>query len=120
MARSKVLVALALTVVLGGCITSTRSRESETGARVELTKANFRVLKASAEGRSTGFYLFEFIPIMRPSVRRAMRELRGDYEVAGEATALINVAEDRWTWHFLLFSIPRLAISADIIEFTGD
>ncbi len=36
----------------------------------------------------------------------------------GRAVALTNLSEDSYTVHFLLFAIPRLRVSADVIEFT--
>jgi len=40
--------------------------------------------------------------------------------VNGKSVALINVTEDRSTTWLLLFSIPKLVITGDVVEFTQE
>ena len=104
-------------VFLTGCI-SVGEQPFDTGARADLSKANYRVVKASARGTDSGFRLFCFIPLSSPSYADAMEDLHDKYDMEGKATALVNVTHDKSEAFFLLFSVPRIKISADIIEFT--
>ena len=49
-----------------------------------------------------------------------MSDLRSKTHTSGRSTALANVTEDRSMMFFLLFSLPRLTITADVIEFLDE
>jgi len=87
----------------------------------ELNQDNFRVLKHHASAQQAGFKLLGIIPIMTPSRARAeaaiFRSLDEDLE--GRPVALANKVEERVGIYLILFSIPILTTTADIIEFTG-
>ena len=38
----------------------------------------------------------------------------------GKSTALANVAQDKSTVYLILFSIPKITVTADIIEFIDE
>jgi len=85
---------------------------------VDLRKSNFRIIKSNAIGKSSGFILFWFIPIVQPTYTGAMSDLYEKAGVAeGRAQALVNVTQENSKLSLLLFSIPRLTVRADIIEF---
>lgn len=111
-------VCLVLIVGSSGCTSSGKySATSET--RVDLTKANYRVVKANAVGSSSGFKLFMVIPIVPTRYTTAMGRLQEQAGVTeGTAQAVVNVAQEQSSLYLLLFSIPKLTIRADIIEFT--
>jgi hypothetical protein len=81
------------------------------------------MIKAGAEGRSYGFrLLLGIIPITAPNTATARADLYRTVgeSVTGKSVALINVTEDRSTTWLLLFSIPKLVITGDVVEFTGE
>lgn len=86
-----------------------------------LSKGNYEVVKPGAEGTSSGFKLLG-IPIVRPSHADARSDLYEDVEepLTGRAIALTNQREEPSTLNFLLFQIPRIKVSADVIEFKED
>lgn len=88
------------------------------GTTTDLTKNNFRVLRANAVGKDSGFYLFGIIPFYSPTYSDAMRDLYKGVRVEGKATALANVSQDKSYLYLVLFSIPKITVTADIIEFT--
>lgn len=115
------LAAGVLAGVLGGCSASSGFMIQSTGTAVSLREDNYTVLRAGARGRSSGLRLLGFIPLWSPTYADAKADL---YDSAGEplegrSIALANATQDRSTSYFILFSIPTITLSADIIEFTG-
>jgi hypothetical protein len=81
------------------------------------------MLKAGAEGRSYGFrFLLGIIPITAPSTAAARDDLYQNLgePVNGRSVALINVVEDRSTTWLLLFSVPKIVLTGDVVEFAQD
>lgn len=112
------VVCLFAMVVSVGCA-STGAFPHSTGTQVGLDKKNYRLVKANAIGQSSGFSLLGIIPIVPPTYTAAMSSL---YETSGMETgaaqALVNVTQERSSLYLVLFSVPRLTVRADIIEFT--
>jgi hypothetical protein len=114
-------IALCFMVTTGGCAPSRGKITGSTGTGVKLTGDNYRVIKAGARGEDSGFALFGIIPFASPSYADAKAEL---YDSVGEplkgrAVALANQTEDRSTIYLILFSLPKITLTADVIEFTG-
>jgi len=89
--------------------------------KVDLSGSNYRVVKSNVVGTSSGFsLLLGIIPVSDPSYIEALSDL---YEKAGnpqgKAYALANVSQEESTTQLILFSLPRITIRADIIEFTA-
>lgn len=104
----------------GGCETGGgRIKGQSTDIGVSLTKKNYRLIKAGACGESTGFRLFGVIPFASPSYADAKRRLYDsvDIQLEGKAIALVNQTEDHSLLYLILFSIPKLTLTADIIEY---
>jgi hypothetical protein len=107
-----------LFLFLMGCATATGTFPHGTGTQVDLSKANYRVIKANAIGESTGFNLLGIIPIAPPRYTTAMTDLYSKVGISeGKSHALVNVIQERSNLYLILFSIPKLTIRADIIEF---
>jgi len=116
---SVVVFFLATTAMFYACAPSIGRFNQATGTGVNLEQNNYRVIKASATGVSSGFRLLGIIPFKAPSYAEAKKNL---YASAGEsldgrAIALANQTEDRSSLYVILFSLPKLTISADIVEF---
>jgi hypothetical protein len=106
-----------------GCSSTVENDAPSTQTQVNLNHANYKVLKAGAEGRSYGFrFLLGIIPITAPSTAEAREDLYHNVNqpVNGKSIALINVTEDRSTTWLILFSIPKIVVTGDVVEFNDD
>ena len=115
--------ALLLSLATGCSSTRVENNASSTQTHIDLNHANYKMIKAGAEGRSYGFrLLLGIIPITAPNTATARADLYRNVgeSVTGKSVALINVTEDRSTTWLLLFSIPKLVITGDVVEFTGE
>jgi hypothetical protein len=89
-----------------------------TGTQVELTRKNYRIVKSNALGRSSGFSFLGVIPILPPRQTNAMSDLYSRAGLSeGKAQALVNVIQEKSTLYLILFSVPRLTVRADVVEF---
>jgi hypothetical protein len=115
MAASAMLLCLAT-----GC-SSVGEMSGQTGTNVQLTRNNYKVIKAGAKGESYGFSLLGIIPFTSPNYADAKEALYKsvDMPLTGKAVALSNQTEDRSNLYLILFSIPKVTITADVIEFTS-
>jgi len=122
MVQGKCFVALVLVALVVGCSTGGSKYIAEHATSVDLRNANYRVIKSSAVGTDRGFKLLGFISLSSPSYVDAMNDLRGQTPMEGRATAVANVVQEESSIWLLLFSIPKVTITGDIIEFiqTGD
>lgn len=119
LANGTTWLAVLLMLALTGCAGHHRTANA-TATGVQLSHANYRLIKAGAQGSSSGFRLLELIPVTAPSVADAKSALYDSIgaSLEGRAVALTNLSEDSYTVHFLLFAVPRVRVSADVIEFT--
>ena len=115
-----VIIALgALTGLLSGCASQGEFKHSS-DTQVSLTGNNYKVIKPGAKGESAGFRLLGIIPFASPNYADAKADL---YKSVGEPligrpVALANETEDRSSLYLILFSIPKVTITADVVEFT--
>ncbi|HKW28487.1 MAG TPA: DUF6567 family protein [Verrucomicrobiae bacterium] len=103
-----------------GCSSTGSFNGQTTGTDVSLNQKNYRVIKPGAIGKSYGFRLLGIIPFANPTYATAKAHL---YKSTGEpltgrAIALANQTEDRSSIYLILFSIPKVTVTADVIEFT--
>ena len=117
------MLSVALMLSAGCSSTRVENNASSTETQIDLNHANYKMIKAGAEGRSYGFRLFlGIIPITAPNTAAARADLYSSVgeSVNGKSVALINVTEDRSTTWLLLFSVPKLVITGDVVEFEND
>jgi hypothetical protein len=120
---TKHLFSLAVLLATAGSLLGCSSNgvmPQSTATAVSLKENNYKVIKAGARGHSTGFYLFGLIPIVSPNYADAKSSLYtavGE-QLEGRSIALANQTQDHSTIYLILFSIPRLVVTADIVEFT--
>jgi hypothetical protein len=112
--------ALLLLLLGAGCASShVEMRGQSTTTSVALNGKNYRLIKPGALGTSYGFRLLGILPFASPHYAVARSKLYGSVEqpLSGRAVALTNELEDRSALYLILFSVPKLTITADVIEF---
>jgi hypothetical protein len=88
---------------------------------VELSRANYRIVKADAIGESKGFRLLGLFTFRSPEYAEAIGRLYRQAGVAGgKAQALVNVVYDQTSTNFILFSLPKITVRGDLIQFRED
>ena len=111
--------ALAIVLLLSVGCASRGAFPHSSNTQIDLGQRNFRVVKTNAVGRSYGFSLLGLLPIWSPTYTTAMERLYRDAGVReGEAQVVINVAQEQSSLYLILFSVPRLTLRADMVEFT--
>jgi hypothetical protein len=107
--------------ILTGCSSQGLMKGGQTETSVSLTGKNYKLIKGGATGTDYGFW-FLFIPIVSPNHADAKASLYKSVgePLTGKAIALANQTEDRSLFTLILFSIPRITITADVIEFTDN
>lgn len=116
-------VAAAAMLMTSGCANTRVEGPASTQTDVSLTHGNYKMVKAGAEGRSYGFrFLLGIIPITAPSTADARADLYHSVgqDLNGRPVALVNVVEDHSTTWLVLFSIPKIVITGDVVEFAED
>lgn len=124
---SKLLAAassVAILLLAAGCASSrVENTTPSTQTQVNLNQANYKVIKAGAVGHSYGFrFLLGIIPISAPSTADARADLYRNVgqPVNGKSIALVNTMEDRSTTWLILFSIPKIVVTGDVVEFLDE
>ncbi len=120
--KNKALACLILSFsILGGC-SGTGDFQQSTDTSVSLERNNYKLIKAGAVGRSSGFKLLGIIPIVSPSYANAKKDLyqSAGQSLEGRSIALANQTKDKSSLYLVLFSIPTITFSADIVEFKDE
>jgi hypothetical protein len=93
--------------------------EIHSGTEIRLQEANFIVIKTNVVGQSKGFALLGLLTIVPAKFTTASSRLYTHAEMQpGRSQTLANTVLEKDSAYFILFSIPRTAIRADVIEFT--
>ena len=118
----KFLALLLLVAVIWGCGGNAGVMREQTNTDVHLTTNNYTMVKAGAKGESTGFYLLGFIPIIMENYADAKADLyqNTNEKLEGRSIALANQTQDRSLRYFILFSMPKITITGDIVEFKNN
>ena len=88
---------------------------------LRLQQKNFQIVKANVIGQAKGFSLFGLITIVPARFTKAMSRLNAQAELnPGSSRTLANLVLEKDSSYFILFSIPRTSIRADVIEFIPD
>ena len=118
-------------VLLGGCAalpflpassallpTGAANADFHSGTAVRLEQANFATVKTNVTGQTKGFALLGLITIVPARFSTAMDRLYAHAEVRpGVAQTLANVVVERSSTYLILYSVPRVSIRADVVEF---
>jgi hypothetical protein len=85
---------------------------------VRLQGKNFIVIKTNVMGQSSGFSLLGILTIVPAKFTKAMSRLYAQAEMQpGRPQTLVNLIMEKDATYYILFSFPRTAIRADVIEF---
>jgi hypothetical protein len=102
-----------------GCVASKGEFRQTTGTQVALDSNNYKVVKAGVRGESTGFKILGIISLAAPSyadAKAALYQNTGE-NLTGRSIALANQTEDSSGINLLIFQIPKVTITADVVEF---
>jgi hypothetical protein len=92
--------------------------EIHTGTQVTLSGANFMVVKTNVVGQSKGFALLGIVTIVPARFQTAMNRLYADAQMQpGKPQTMGNVVMEKSSTFLILFSIPRVSVRADVLEF---
>ncbi|MGR9088668.1 MAG: DUF6567 family protein [Gammaproteobacteria bacterium] len=104
--------------LLSGLVPASGGTQLLTGTEVKLSRQNYKIVKANAIGSSTGFSFLGLITMKPPRYDDAMTKLYQSGGVTeGKAQALVNVVHEFSSAYFILFSLPKITVRADVIEF---
>ncbi|MGR8981081.1 MAG: DUF6567 family protein [Gammaproteobacteria bacterium] len=104
---------------LSGLLPAPGGTQILTMTEVRLSKQNYKIVKANAMGSSEGFSLLGLIPLKSPGYDEAITRLYQSAPVSeGKAQALANVVYELSSSYFILFSLTKVTVRADVIEFT--
>jgi hypothetical protein len=85
---------------------------------VRLQEKNFIVIRTNVMGESSGFSLLGVLTIVPAKFTTAMSRLYVQAEMQpGRPQSLVNLVMEKDATYYILFSLPRTAIRADVIEF---
>ena len=131
MARLGLIALLGLAALASGCAAGSAfsaasvigspnasSLEIHNNTEVRLQEKNFIVIKTNVVGQSKGFSLLGILTIVPAEFTKAMNRLYVQAEMQpGRPQTLVNLIMEKDSTYFILFSLPRTAIRADVIEF---
>jgi len=113
------VIIISLLLFVTGCISSgALPVGSET--KTDLSKNNYRIIKANARGTDKGFWLLGIIPFASPNYANAMKDLHKQIDIEGKSASLANITKDKSTLYLILFSVPKIIVTADVIEFIDE
>jgi hypothetical protein len=99
-------------------LTGGASSEFHSGTAVRLDEANFMTVKTNVTGQAKGFALLGIFTLSPARFGTAMDRLYGTADVrVGRPQTLANVVAERSSSYYVLFSIPRVEVRADVVEF---
>ncbi|MGA1191515.1 MAG: DUF6567 family protein [Bdellovibrionota bacterium] len=112
---------LPVAVIMAGCSSSLGGKMPQsTATSVLLKEKNYKTIKMGAKGTSIGFRLLGILPITSPNYAEAKADLYenlGTADLEGRPIALANQTEDTSSLYLILFSIPKIVVTADVVEF---
>jgi hypothetical protein len=106
---------------LSGLIPGASGTHILTTTTVNLSRKNFKIVKANAFGSSAGFSFLGLFSLKSPSYEEALTQLYRSADVSvGKPQALVNVMNEQTSTYFILFALPKITVRADVIEFIDE
>lgn len=110
-------------VLFTGCASSnTEITAPSTQTAVNLSQNNFRIIKAGAVGTSHGFRLLGIIPFAGANETQARANLYNNIGISleGKSATLANTTYSKSTIYLILFSVPKVTVEADVVEYLNN
>jgi hypothetical protein len=106
---------------LSGLVPPLGSTPLLTTTTVNLSRQNYKIVKANAIGSSAGFSFLGLFTFISPRYDEAMTRLYRNAAVTeGKPQAIVNVVYENSSSYFILFALPKITVRADVIEFTDN
>jgi hypothetical protein len=106
---------------LSGLIPGASGTHILTTTTVNLSRKNFKIVKANVFGSSVGFSFLGLFSLKSPSYEEALTQLYRSADVSvGKSQILVNVMHEQTSTYFILFALPKISVRADVIEFIDD
>jgi hypothetical protein len=107
-----------LSSAIGGGGAPASNLEVRSSTEVRLQQGNFVVIRTNVVGASKGFKLLGFITFHPATLNTAMNRLYAQAQAQhGRPQTLTHLIVERSGIYVILFSIPRVTVRADLIEF---
>jgi hypothetical protein len=104
------------TLVGGAAPASSLQIQTQTSVRLET--GNFVTVRTNLVGESKGFKLLGLFTFYPATFNKAMNRLYGEAQAEeGHSQTLANMVVEHSGIYVILFSIPRVTVRADLIEF---
>ena len=85
---------------------------------VSLTQDDYVIVKTNVAAQCKGFSLLGFIPIVPAELSKTMDRLYARAELQpGQPQAFANLMVEHTGSYYLLFSIPKTSVHADVVQF---
>lgn len=121
---------LMLAMLLGGCaaapllptatsmLNGPANSDFHSGTAIHLERANFVTVKTNVVGQARGWSLFGVLTMSPARLGTAIDRLYTKAEMqAGRPQTLANVIVERSSSFYILFSVPRVTVRGDVVEF---
>ena len=106
---------------LSGLIPAPSGTHMLTITTVNLSRKNFKIVKANAFGSSVGFSFLGLFTLKSPGYEDAITQLYRSAGVSeGKSQTLVNVMHEQTSTYFILFALPKITVRADVVEFIDD
>ena len=107
---------LPIAALMGTPNASALEIHSQTDIRLEAP--DFTMIQPNVVGESEGFSLLGILTIVPPKFTEAMNRLMTQAKMQpGRPQTLANLVMEKNSSYFILYSLPRISIRADVIEF---
>lgn len=107
---------LPIAALMGSPNASALEIHSQTDIRLEAP--DFTMIQPNVVGESEGFSLLGILTIVPPKFTEAMNRLMTQAKMQpGRPQTLANLVMEKNSSYFILYSLPRISIRADVIEF---
>src|SRR5271170_7198265 len=124
----KLIAGLGLVALLSGCagvatsallnLPGSPSLDLRNQTNVKLSEGNFFLVKTNVFGQSRGFALLGLITIVPPEFNTAFSRLYSQAGMeSGKPQTLANVVVEKSGSYWILFSLPKYTVRADVVEF---
>lgn len=107
---------LPIAALMGSPNASALEIHSQTDIRLEAP--DFTMIQPNVVGESEGFSLLGILTMVPPKFTEAMNRLMTQAKMQpGRPQTLANLVMEKNSSYFILYSLPRISIRADVIEF---